>query len=128
MRFANITESSWDSIYRRPLVIRLRGKFAPRAELRGDPGVFAKDDTMEDFLESKSAASVFLRILPNHMDKYSVDESSSMIDEYARAPGGVTWSTILFACRLSPEVQGESTGAAAGEICPLRKKRGDSWN
>ena len=118
MRFANITESNWDSIYRRSLVVRLRGEFVPRAELRGDTGVFAKDDALKDFLDSKSAASVFLRILLNHMDKYTVEESSSMIDEYARTPCGATWRTMRFACRLPSEVK-ESPEAATEEICPL---------
>ena len=123
MKFANITESSWGSIYRRSLVIKLRGKFAPKSEIRGLPGVFAKDDTLKEFLESKSAASVFLRILLNHMNRYTFEESAAMIDEYARAPGGVTWSTMRFACRLPPEVQDEPTIASSIDPCPYAEER-----
>ena len=93
-------------------------EFAPREELRGATGVFAKDDAIKDFLESKSAESVFLRIQLNHMNKYTFDEAA-MVGEYARAPFGVTRSAMRFECRPTPEVQEGHSRAAAEDLCPF---------
>ena len=50
LAFADVNEIKWGIIYRRSLVIELRGEFLPRAELRGAPDVAANVDAMSDFV------------------------------------------------------------------------------
>ena len=119
MKFANITEINPDSICRIPLIIKLRWGFPPRAELRGSPGVFAKDDTLKDFLERKSAALARLRILRNRAIRHTFAESATMVDEYAIAPGGVARRMMRFARRLKPEVQEEPSGSSGEDNRPF---------
>ena len=105
LRFSGINESTWDSIYRRSPAITLRAKFAPESELCGKPGVFPKDDTLKEFLDSRPAAAVFLHLLIEHMNMYTVAESTEMIDSCARIPDGPTWKTMREARNLKQEVQ-----------------------
>ena len=92
------------------------GGFLSRAELGGEPNVFDKDDDLVDFMGGESNASAFLRIMRSHMDMYAVEESETMIDGYAREPGGVTWSTMRFACRLHHEGEANHGGSQGGTL------------
>ena len=126
LTFAGISESNWDSIYRRSLVVELRGKFVPHSEICGKAGVFPKDDTLKEFVESKPAAAVFLHLLVQHMNKHTMYECIEKIDSYARMGGGPTWRIMRKACNLGPDVQkaigeGESDPPLGGDERRLRE-------
>ena len=105
LRFAWINESTWGSIYRRSHFVRLRGEFAPASELCGKHGVFPKGDTLKEFLERRPEAAVLRHLLIEHMNMYTVAESTEVIDSYARMPDGPTWKTTREARNLPEEVQ-----------------------
>ena len=91
LKFTGINESNWDSIYRRSLVVNLRGKFDPPSEIFGKPGVSPKDDTLKEFVESKPAAAVFLRLLVQHMNTHTMEECTERsihMQEWAAARRG----------------------------------------
>ena len=106
LTFNNVKEAQWDSIYRRSLVMRMKGKFIPAEEYRSlseeqrqKSGFFIKGDTLKSFLESGPAASAFFNIIYNFMNEHSIDERRSMIDDYARNEGA-TWDVMRPACNL----------------------------
>ena len=102
LSFSEVNEINCDAIYRRSLVIELRAGSPPRSEMREGNGSAHHVSGMKDFLSSMSASSVFIRHLISHMEKYTVGESTSMIERYAQEPGGVTWRTVRSAFRLPP--------------------------
>lgn len=90
--------------------------------------MFAKDNKLKYFLDRKPDASVFPRLLINHMNKYTSDESMTMIAEYARGPDGVAWSSMRFACRLPPVAAGEPPSGTDDydEQCPSVEEKSGS--
>ena len=106
LRFVNISEQTFDSIYRRSLVINLQAKFTPEAEYRSLPesdaaasGVFAKAGSLKSFLSSPPAGAAFLQILFSFMSRNSASQCAERIDTYARTEG-TTWQVMRFARNL----------------------------
>ena len=104
LKFTDVKESTWGRIYRRSLVIQLNVRFVPKQELGGRPVTFAKDGALGDFLESRHAGAVFIRLLFRHLSTFNIEESQRMIDDYARKPGWITWIAMRLACNLDQEV------------------------
>ena len=94
LAFSDVNEINWDIVYRRSLVIELRGELLPRSEIREENGSVGNVSAMKDFLGSMSAASVFIRHLLSHIGKYTVGEYTSTTDGHDRGPGGLTWRTM----------------------------------
>ena len=106
LRFANISEQKFYTIYRRSLVINLHANFIPEKEYRILPksdaaasGVFAKDDSLKSFLSSPPAGAAFLQILFSFMNRNSASQCAERIDTYSRTEG-TTWAVMRFACNL----------------------------
>ena len=99
-KFVGINESTWGSIYRRSLVVTLRGNFAHQSEICGTPGVFPKDDTLKIFLGSMPEAAVSIHLLAEQMNRFAIAESMEMIYTYERMPNGPTWKTMRVARNL----------------------------
>ena len=67
--FSDVNEIKWDIIYRRSLVIEIRGgEFLQRSEIREENGSLGNVSAMKDFVGRMSAASVFIRHLLNRME------------------------------------------------------------
>ena len=110
LEFDNITDDNWDSIYRRSLVIEMKGRFLPSEEYdsltedeKATGSIFQKDDTLKSFLEERPAALAFFNIVYAYMNKRTMEESRSTIDSYARTEG-TTWRVMRGACRLPLQV------------------------
>ena len=106
--FANIKEPAWDSIYRRSLVIEMKGMFIPKNEYDAIPDetrrarhIFAKGETLQRFLESRPAGAAFFNTIYKYMNMNTMEAARNTIDRYAREEGA-TWRVIRKACNLNP--------------------------
>ena len=106
--FANIKEPARGSIYRRSLVIEMKGKFTPRGEYdaiqeeaRRARNIFANGDTLERFLESRQAGAAFPNTIYKYMNINTMEDSGNTIDRYAREEG-TTWRVMRKARNLNP--------------------------
>ena len=68
--FHNLHAGNWDIVYRRSLAIPTKGKLIPveeyealTVEIKETTGVFAKDDHLKKFLESRQASGAFVRVI-----------------------------------------------------------------
>ena len=75
----NVQATQWGSIYRRSLVIRTKGEFLPDGEYdalsdeqKYNSGVFANDDTLKTFLESRPAAAAFFNVIYSFVNEHSI--------------------------------------------------------
>ena len=105
--FAQIKEDAWDSIYRRSLVIEMKGKFTPMGEYEAIPeetriarNIFAKGDTLKRFLESRPSGAAFFSIIYKYMNMNTMEDARNTIDRYAREEGA-TWRVMRQACNLN---------------------------
>ena len=106
LNFSNIKEETFDSIYRRSMVIRLQATFTPKIEYEklekakaSELGIFPRDDSIRCFLPSKADGAAFLRILLSFMRHNTARECQDRIDTYARYEGA-TESVMRNACGL----------------------------
>ena len=119
LMFANVTEDSWDGIYRRAIVIDMKGQFPPKRRARVALGrrknagnISPKGDTLKNFLEARPAAAAFFNIIYAYMNNHTMEESRNTIDRYARKEGA-TWRITGEACYLptKPPVRKRDKGS-----------------
>ena len=119
----NTSERTLNSVFRRTLVIELRGEFVTAEQLRqrfpnGDnesAGVFLKDPSLKAFLTDTTASAALLRILEGFMLEFSATSCTDVIEEYVTGGGdkGLTLAVVRHACglkaivhRTGPEAEG----------------------
>ena len=64
LAFNNVREEQWGSIYRRSLVVKMKGEFPPPSEYaaldidnKEHMGIFVKDDTLKSFFGKSACGS-----------------------------------------------------------------------
>lgn len=97
-KFANVTESAFNSLLRRGLVIYYKAQFKDPSWLKRNMpdhdarGVFARDPSRRQFLRSAPSVAATLTILRGFWYSYSATDAMDIIEEYADGGGdaGIT--------------------------------------
>ena len=112
MRFAGVTEGSFDSIMRRSCVVEFKARFTTPDKIRklgGEEhcaaiGVFKRDASLKNFLKSPDAVKYTLKQLRGFAEEHSLDECEQIIEAYVDGlDEGLTRRTMRASCGLKEE-------------------------
>ena len=119
MRFLGVNDETFNSMFRRSLVIRYKALFMEvdfiqqKVEDAESKGIFPKDATLKDFLRSKPACLVTLRMLWQFARDHSATDCRSFLEDYVVGgkDEGLTESCVRQACGLKVIEQTEDPQA-----------------
>ena len=109
LRFDGVSVQDFNSILRRSLVVKLKGKLVGKKaidKLGGEEAAalrhtFLSDNSLKRFLTSKAACAASLKLARGWQDIHGLAGADSTIEGYATGgDGGVTFYTIRDACQL----------------------------
>lgn len=112
LRFQGTSESSFESVFRRSLVILHKARFVSPATMQamfpqGDGaahGYFVKDPSLRDFLASPRAGRALIAMLLGFAAQTSTAECQAILDDWAEGgDGGITWQVMRRACNLNAQ-------------------------
>ena len=130
-RFHSVDERSFDSIYRRGLVVFYRSQFRnPKWLAKNLPnhrelGVFPRDAKLRTFLRSGPACAATLTLLRGFLYEKTAEECLDLLEEYVErgGDGGITRKTLRLACGLSEEQTGEGAEGCMSDLLQRATKR-----
>jgi len=110
LRFPHVSESSFDSVFRRCCVIKMKSRFIDRrthkelVENEWEEGIFVREYDLGDFLKSGPGALAGIIAQHGFESKHSRDDCVDVIAHYVErgGDGGMTWNTMREACGLPP--------------------------
>lgn len=133
MSFVGIDESNFQSVFRRALVWKPKGRFHPQSvldNLHADhekDGHFPADQTLKKFLVTKQASAAGLRIQHAFESKYGEQECVQIIENYvAGGDNYLTEDKMRKACGLSLRIRHEETqdgGVGLLEVMDSQRER-----
>ncbi|OLP79865.1 hypothetical protein AK812_SmicGene39798 [Symbiodinium microadriaticum] len=108
LRFCGVDEETFNSVFRRSLVVRYKASFLDRdyilskVQQPDERGIFPKDPTLKDFLRSSPACLVTLRALWQYARDHNAADCRKCLDEYVVGgkDEGLTESCVRQACGL----------------------------
>ena len=113
LRFQGTSEASFESVFRRSLVILHKARFVSPQTMqamfpKGDGaahGYFLKDPSLRDFLASPRAGRALIAMLLGFAAQTSTADCQAILDDWAEGgDGGITWQVMRRACNLNAQV------------------------
>ena len=109
LKFAGTGESSFNSVFRRSLVVTHKARFVSGDKLLAmfpqggseQKGFFRRDPSLKEFLTSGRAGRAFMTMVLTFVSQTTPDSCMAILDDYAEGgDGGITRAVMRRACNL----------------------------